>query len=194
MTLARIGPSESASAFCCYTAANHDNSPAASAESARGNAALSNDARRSRSRRRRKPTTIKRHRSYKRRNWTTEREKLLRDIPVRVEVCACTASSLSSFASGCRHAQIRQRGEQGGIHAIPPNAISSCARSSHGAGCWQWERTRSDSHSCTRCSSSPGYCPPGVLSRRQSITGSSLATSIRASAGRQSASDVSSFR
>ena len=39
MTLARIALGESASAFCSqplYTAANHDNSPAASAESARG--------------------------------------------------------------------------------------------------------------------------------------------------------------
>jgi hypothetical protein len=81
--------------------------------------------------------------------------------------------------------------QQGKKHRLRLSDAISCGLFLRDVGYWQRERTRSDGQSCTRCSSSPAYCPPGVLSRRQSVTSSSLATSRRRS---QSASDVSSFK
>jgi Pyruvate/2-oxoacid:ferredoxin oxidoreductase delta subunit len=76
---------------------------------------------------------------------------------------------------------------RGRKHRLRLSDAISCGLFLRDVGYWQRERTRSDGQSCTRCSSSPAYCPPGVLSRRQSVTSFSLATSRRRS---QSASDV----
>jgi hypothetical protein len=89
------------------------------------------------------------------------------------------------------HAAELRDDRRGGKHRLRLSDAISCGLFLRDVGYWQRERTRSDGHSCTRCSSSPAYCPPGVLSRRQSVTSSSLATSRRRS---QSASDVSSFK